>query len=55
MGGRGLGSGSDELKRWVSGAEYMQNRLNPSLVLHFGRKVKNIWNNVLFLPLRNSK
>jgi len=52
---RGPGQGKDELKRWVAGAEYMQDKLNPSLVLHFGRKVPGVWGNALFIPLHSRK
>nr|WP_320011304.1 DUF4417 domain-containing protein [uncultured Desulfobulbus sp.] len=52
---RGPGGSDAEKKRWIAGAEYMQWFLGPSLVLHFGRKVENIWNNPLFLPLHSRK
>jgi len=52
---RGPGKGKKELANWISGAEYMQAFLSPSLVLHFGRKVPNVWKNTLFFPLRNSR
>jgi len=37
---------------WRIGAEYMQHFLQPALVLHFGRRVKGVWDNVIFRPLR---
>ena len=52
---RGPGKGLTELRRWLAGAEYMQAHLNPSLVLHFGRKVPGVWDNALFLPLHSRK
>lgn len=52
---RGPGKSKKNLACWTAGAEYMQSILKPSLVLHFGRKVPNVWNNAIYLPLRNSK
>jgi len=52
---RGPGKGKDEQRRWMAGAEFMQYYLKPSLVLHFGRPVKGLWNNALFLPLHSRK
>lgn len=52
---RGPGKGKDELARWMAGAEFMQARLKPFLVLHFGRKVPGVWENALFIPLHSRK
>lgn len=49
---RGPQKGTEE--EWSKGAAYMQKTLKPSLVLHFGRKI-DIWENVLFFPLRSTK
>jgi len=35
---------------WLRAASHLQQSLEPSLVLHFGRRL-NCWKNVLFLPL----
>lgn len=37
---------------WIQGALFMQQYLNPSLVLHFGRKIEGVFPNVIFKPLR---
>ena len=52
---RGPGKGKDEQRRWMSGAEYMQAALQPALVLHFGRRVDNVWENPLFHPLHSRR
>ena len=52
---RGPGRSRDELCRWMAGAEYMQEYLNPALVLHFGRKVPGVWENALFIPLHSRR
>lgn len=52
---RGPGKSKEEQKRWQAGAEYMQAHLNPSLVLHFGRKFSGVWANSLFIPLHSRK
>ena len=52
---RGPGKGKDEQRRWITGAEYMQSTLQPSLVLHFGRKVPGVWQNALFILLHSRK
>lgn len=52
---RGPGKGKDEQRRWMAGAEYMKAAIKPALVLHFGRKVENFWENALFLPLHSRK
>ena len=60
---RGIRSGSvvavrgpqrDTECAWLDGARYMQETLQPSLVLHFGNKLK-IWDHALYLPLRSTK
>ena len=52
---RGPGKGKVEECRWMYGAEYMQAALQPALVLHFGRRVDNVWDNPLFLPLHSRR
>lgn len=52
---RGPGKGKEEMRRWMEGAEFMEERLRPDLVLHFGRPVKNVWGNALFIPLHSRK
>jgi hypothetical protein len=47
---RGPSKGSEE--RWSEGAAYMQEHLEPSLVLFFGRKVGGIFNDTLHYTLR---
>lgn len=37
---------------WLQGAMFMQQYLNPSLVLHFGRKIEGVFENVIFKSLR---
>jgi hypothetical protein len=38
---------------WLDGARYMQEALQPSLVLHFGNKLE-MWDRALYLPLRTT-
>lgn len=52
---RGPGKAKDEQLRWIIGAEHMQSNLKPALVIHFGRKVLKVWENVLFVPLHSRK
>ncbi|MDD2466676.1 MAG: DUF4417 domain-containing protein [Desulfobulbus sp.] len=39
---------------WMDGARYMQEALQPSLVLHFGNKLE-LWDRALYLPLRTTR
>lgn len=39
---------------WLDGARYMQEALQPSLVLHFGNKLE-LWDRALYLPLRTTR
>lgn len=39
---------------WAAGAAYMQEAIQPQLVLHFGNELK-IWDNAIYLPLRTTK
>lgn len=52
---RGPGKSKAEQFRWIEGAKSLQFILKPSLVLHFGRKVENVWANPFFLPLHSRK
>lgn len=52
---RGPGKGKVEECRWMYGAETMQAALQPALVLHFGRRVENVWHNPLFIPLHSRR
>jgi hypothetical protein len=47
---RGPSRGTE--KRWRAGAEYMKERLSPSLVLFFGRKVEDVFDNTVFYTLK---
>lgn len=40
--------------KWVIGAQYMLDRIQPQLVLHFGRK-SDVWPKALYFPLRSTK
>lgn len=46
---RGPQKGTEE--EWLKAATFMRITLQPSLVLHFGRKIE-CWDNVLYFPLR---
>ncbi len=41
-------------KEWLKGAGYMKHVIQPSLVLHFGRKI-DFWGDVIFIPLHSRK
>jgi hypothetical protein len=47
---RGPSKGTE--KRWIKGAEYMRDHIEPSLVLFFGRKVEGVFSNTFFSTLR---
>lgn len=49
---RGPQRGSESA--WAAGAAYMQDAIQPQLVLHFGNKME-IWDKAIYLPLRTTK
>ena len=52
---RGPGKTKEEISRWIECAVLLHACIKPSLVLHFGRKVLDVWENPLFIPLHSRK
>lgn len=47
---RGPQKGTEQ--EWIRGALFFKEYLRPSLVIHFGRRLEGVFDNVIFKPLR---